>query len=304
MPKGDRWSMKGKRFRKWLLETGGGKRAGYLALDDLIAASLVEDIGTGDVTTRAIVPRGKRGSALIVAKEELVVAGLPVAEEVFRVVGRSIVFEGLVGEGEAVVAGAPLARLSGTLASILTGERTALNFLQRLSGIATMTRAFLKKVEGLDVTILDTRKTTPCHRALERYAVKVGGGENHRFGLFDGILIKDNHIDAVGGIAEAVKRARRSAPAGMKVEVEVRDMGEVEEAVACGADIIMLDNMNIREMRRAVRVIGGRALMEVSGGVTLRRIAAIAGTGVDYISIGSLTHSARAVDISLKVTVE
>jgi nicotinate-nucleotide pyrophosphorylase (carboxylating) len=304
MPKGDRWSMKGKRFRKWLAETGGGKRAGYLALDDLIAASLVEDVGTGDVTTRAIVPRGKRGEALIVAKEELVVAGLPVAEEVFRAVGRGVAFEALAEEEEAVGAGAPLARISGTLAAILTGERTALNFLQRLSGIATMTRAFLQQVEGLDVTILDTRKTTPCHRALERYAVKVGGGENHRFGLFDGILIKDNHIDAVGGIAEAVKRARKSAPAGMKVEVEVRDMGEVAEAVACGADIIMLDNMNIREMRRAVRVIGGRALVEVSGGVTLRRIAAIAGTGVDYISIGSLTHSARAVDISLKVTVE
>jgi nicotinate-nucleotide pyrophosphorylase (carboxylating) len=296
--------MKGKRFRKWLAETGGGKRAGYLALDDLIAASLVEDVGTGDVTTRAIVPRGKRGEALIVAKEELVVAGLPVAEEVFRAVGRGVAFEALAEEEEAVGAGAPLARISGTLAAILTGERTALNFLQRLSGIATMTRAFLQQVEGLDVTILDTRKTTPCHRALERYAVKVGGGENHRFGLFDGILIKDNHIDAVGGIAEAVKRARKSAPAGMKVEVEVRDMGEVAEAVACGADIIMLDNMNIREMRRAVRVIGGRALVEVSGGVTLRRIAAIAGTGVDYISIGSLTHSARAVDISLKVTVE
>ncbi len=296
--------MKDRRFRKWLLETGGGKRTGYLALDDLIAASLAEDVGDGDITTEAIVPMGKRGSALIVAKEELVVAGLPVAEEVFRAVGRSVLFEEVAEEGESVAAGAPLARLSGTLASILTGERMALNFLQRLSGIATLTQAFVRQVEGLDVTLLDTRKTTPCHRVLERYAVLVGGGENHRFGLFDGILIKDNHIDAVGGIAEAVKRARKNAPAGIKVEVEVRDMGEVEEAVECGADIIMLDNMNIREMRRAVRSIGGRAPVEVSGGVTLRRVAAIAGTGVDYISIGSLTHSARAVDISLKVTVE
>ncbi|MFQ5586296.1 MAG: carboxylating nicotinate-nucleotide diphosphorylase [Thermodesulfobacteriota bacterium] len=295
--------MKGRRFRKWLAETGGGKRAGYLDFEDLIAASIAEDVGAGDLTTGAIVPRGKRGEALIIAKEGLVVAGLPVAEEVFRQIDRGIAFEPLKEEGEAVGTGAPLARLSGRLASILTGERTALNFLQRLSGIATLTRAFLRGVEGLGVTLLDTRKTTPCHRALERYAVRIGGGENHRFGLFDGILIKDNHIDAVGGIAEAVKRARKRAPAGMKVEVEVRDMGEAKEAVECGADIIMLDNMDTGELRRAVKIIGGRAEVEVSGGVTLRSVAAIARTGVDYISIGSLTHSARAVDMSLTVTV-
>jgi len=296
--------MKGKHFREWLLETGGGERAGHLALDELIAASLAEDVGNGDITTEATVPKGVRGHALIVAKEEIVVAGLPVAAEVFRAVDPSLHFEAVAGEGEVMSAGATLAGLSGPLASILTGERIALNFLQRLSGIATLTRAFVRQVEGSDVTLLDTRKTTPCHRALERYAVHVGGGVNHRFGLFDGILIKDNHIDAVGGIAEAVNMARKMAPAGMKVEVEVRDMDEVEEAVACGADIIMLDNMNLREMKRAVKEIGGRALVEASGGVTLRRVAAIAGTGVDFISIGSLTHSARAVDISLKVTVE
>ncbi|MFQ5328559.1 MAG: carboxylating nicotinate-nucleotide diphosphorylase [Thermodesulfobacteriota bacterium] len=296
--------MKDKHFSKWLLETGGGKRAGFLALDELIAASLAEDIGSGDVTTEATVARGKQGRATIVAKEELVVAGLPVVEAVFKAVSRGVLFESTMDDGERAGKGATLASLSGPLASILTGERIALNFLQRLSGVATLTRSFIRQVEGLDVTLLDTRKTTPCHRALERYAVHVGGGENHRFGLFDGILIKDNHIDAVGGIAAAVERARKRAPTGMKVEVEVRDMGEVEEAVESGADIIMLDNMNIRQMKRAVRVIGGRAQVEASGGVTLRRVATIARTGVDFISIGSLTHSARAVDISLKVTVE
>ena len=291
-------------FKEWFPDTGGGSKGSgpsLLTLDGLIAAALAEDVGTGDITTEAVVSASLTGSGRIVAKEEIVAAGLPVAEQVIAAVDREVLFEPVVEEGSVVEAGTPLALLSGRVGSILTAERTALNFLQRLSGIATATRAFLLKVEGTGVKLLDTRKTTPCLRALERYAVKVGGGENHRFGLFDGVLIKDNHIDAAGGIAEAVGRARERVPGGMEIEVEVRNEREVDEALACGADIILLDNMDVREVKRAVKRVAGRAVLEVSGGVGLKNVAAIAKTGVDRISIGMITHSARSVDISLQI---
>ncbi len=264
-------------------------------------ACLAEDIGSGDITTEAVIPRGARGDAVILAKEDIVVAGLPVAEKVFKAVDRNINFESMVKDGAYVKNRGQIARISGRLSKILTAERIALNFLQKLSGISTVTRQFVLKIKGLGVKLLDTRKTTPCLRALEKYAVEVGGGYNHRFGLFDGILIKDNHIDAVGGISEAIDRARKKGPVGMEIEVEVRNLREIEEALASDPDIIMLDNMSIPDIRKGVRMIDKRVRVEVSGGVNIRNVAAIARTGVDFISVGSITHSARAVDISMEI---
>lgn len=269
--------------------------------DGLIAAALAEDVGSGDITTEATVPKSKRGRAELIAKEPFIVCGLPIAEKVFKAVDKTITFKALVKDGADVKKGKVIARVSGHLASILTAERVALNFIQRLSGIATLTGEFAKKTARTKTRILDTRKTTPCMRILERYAVKVGGGENHRFGLFDAVLIKENHIKAAGSITEAVCAVRRRHESNVAIEVETRTLKEVREAVKANADIIMLDNMDAVKTKKAVAIIGDAAYTEISGGVTLKNVSSKARLGADYISIGALTHSSRAIDISLLV---
>ncbi len=270
---------------------------------DLIRAALAEDVGSGDVTSESIVPESTRASARIVAREALVLAGLEVAERVFHAVDAGIACERHAQEGSGLEAGGVILRVSGPARSILTAERTALNFLQRLSGIATMTREFVRRVDGTGAVILDTRKTTPGWRELEKYAVRCGGGRNHRVGLFDRVLVKDNHLAALRGekpnpVAAAVNRARASHP-DLKVEVEADTLEQVEWAVMAGADVILLDNMSLDDLRRAVALAKGRSELEASGGVTLATIRAIAETGVDFISVGAITHSARAVDMAL-----
>lgn len=269
--------------------------------DLLIKAALAEDVGTGDVTTGAIVGPKERGEAVFIAKEDFVVAGLFIAERTFTLLDKKIVFTPLYKDGERVKKGKVIARVEGRLDTILVGERVALNFIQRLCGIATLTARFVKAVSGANVKILDTRKTTPCMRLIEKYAVKAGGGYNHRFGLFDCVLIKDNHIQAAGTITEAVSRVNRKYKDGMLVEVEVTDLSETREAVRCGADIIMLDNMGPAMIDKALKIIDNSALVEVSGGVSLANIKEVARKGVDFISIGALTHSAPSVDISMEV---
>lgn len=270
-------------------------------IQSIIETALAEDIGSGDITTMATVDKNAEGSAEITAKENFVVSGILIAEAVFKTVAEKIIFKAFVKDGDEVKKGKAIARVSGRLSSILTGERVALNFLQRLSGIATLTQQFVNKTKGFKAKILDTRKTTPGLRILEKYAVRMGNGFNHRFGLCDGVLIKDNHIAAVGSIAEAVFKARENSPHNMLIEVEVKNLKEVREAVIAGADIILLDNMKPAVMRKAVNIIGKAALVEASGGVNLKNVRVIAKTGVDFISVGALTHSARAVDISLEV---
>jgi nicotinate-nucleotide pyrophosphorylase (carboxylating) len=229
---------------------------------------------------------------------------MDIAEKTFRKMSKQVVFTPLASDGDFVKKGKTLATITGPARAILTGERVALNFMQRLSGIATHTRAFTKMVAGLDVRLLDTRKTTPCLRILERYAVMVGGGVNHRFGLFDAILIKDNHIMIAGSVTEAIKRVRKNCAKDVRIEVEVSNQRELREALKAKADIIMLDNMDAPKIKKAVAIVKGRAITEASGGVNLKNIRAIAKTGVDCISIGSLTHSARAMDISLRFDCE
>jgi len=270
-----------------------------LFLDALIDRCLREDVGTGDLTTNSIIPAQATARGYIVAKEAGVVAGLYVAERVFCRLDPSLKFEALVKDGDAVLPGAILANLEGRTRAILTGERLALNFLQHLSGIATRTAELVKLIDGRPVRLVDTRKTTPGLRELEKYAVMVGGGYNHRFGLYDGILIKDNHIKAAGGIKPAIEAARRASPHTLKIEVEVEDLAGVREALAAGADIIMLDNMSPEEMAEAVQIIAGRAVVEASGGISADNIQAVAASGVDMISVGALTHSVKAMDISL-----
>lgn len=262
---------------------------------------LAEDLGHGDLTTALLIDPDTVGEAIIVARQSCVLCGLPVAAVVFAELDARVAFEPAVAEGTRIAPGTTVARVAGPLRSILSGERLALNLLQRLSGIATATRAFVDAVEGTGVVILDTRKTTPGLRLLEKYAVRVGGGKNHRFGLFDGILIKDNHVRALGGVREAVQRARAAAPHTLTIEVEVTTLDELEEALAAGADWILLDNMDLETMREAVRRARGRANLEASGGVSLDRVRAIAETGVDAVSVGALTHSVRAVDLSLEL---
>jgi len=272
-----------------------------MLLRRLIRAALVEDIGAGDVTCNAILSGEEGGRAGAVAKSELVVAGGEVFRETFRQVDPDLSFNVLAAEGQVVIPGAVLVEISGTLRSILMAERTALNLLQRMCGIATATRAFVRAVAGTEAIILDTRKTAPGLRILDKYAVRIGGGQNHRFALYDGVLIKDNHIAAAGGITEAVRRARRGVAHTLRIEVEVRNLGELEEALAAGADIIMLDNMSTGDMRSAVAISSGRAPIEASGNVTLDNVRTIALTGVNFISVGALTHSVRAADISLLI---
>lgn len=271
------------------------------AVDDVIRRALAEDIGGGDITTAATVPAGVMGRGVLLAKAPLVVAGMDVARAVFaRVAGPdAVTFSALVADGDIVDAGDVLARVEGPAAALLTAERTALNLLQRMSGIATATRAYVAAAAGR-ITVLDTRKTTPTLRALEKYAVRAGGGTNHRFGLYDRILIKDNHVRLSGGIARAIAQARAAAP-GMRVEVEAQTVDEAAQAADAGADIILLDNLSTPEIRDAVATIAGRAKTEISGGVTLDRIAELAATGADYVSVGALTHSVRAADISLEI---
>jgi nicotinate-nucleotide pyrophosphorylase (carboxylating) len=270
-------------------------------VDRLIELALEEDIGRGDVTTQALIPPDKKGAAQIRAKEKLVVAGLPVAARVFMKLDKEVHFLPMVEEGQEVEAGQALAQLRGPVASILTGERVALNFLMRLSGIATYTRKVVAAVKDFPVAVVDTRKTTPGWRVLEKYAVKVGGAQNHRFGLFDGVLIKNNHLTAVGSITEAVRRAKEKTPQLLKIEVEVADLKGLEEALAAGADIIMLDNFDEATLAEAVKLTQGRSLLEASGGMTMERLPKVAATGVNYISMGALTHSAPAVDIHLRL---
>jgi nicotinate-nucleotide pyrophosphorylase (carboxylating) len=266
-------------------------------LRELIERALKEDLGSGDLTTRLTVPEGQKARGTFIAKQALVVAGLPVAAEVFRVLEPSVVWEALVEEGAELGPGARLAATSDSAAALLAGERVALNFLQRLSGIATLTRRLKVALAGLKVDVLDTRKTTPGLRSLEKYAVRVGGGRNHRLRLDDGILIKNNHLRLAGGIRAAVGSAQRRRPQGMRIEVEVANLAELDEALAAGADALLLDNMTPVEVRECVERAVGRAGLEVSGGISAANIRAYAEAGVDAISVGALTHSAPAADI-------
>lgn len=269
--------------------------------DDLIQLALQEDIGPGDITTDNLVAPDTRGKGIIVAKQELVIAGLQVAEKVFKALEPQIDFEALFADGDRIPAGSSVVRIEGTLGGLLRGERTALNFLQRLSGIATQARTFVGEVAGTSVKLVDTRKTTPGWRVLEKYAVRTGGAHNHRMGLYDGVLIKDNHIAASGGIAEAVNEIRSRVSHLVKVEVEVSDLTQIEEALRAKADVIMLDNMDLAQIKKAVAAVNGRALVEVSGNVTKADLKQLAATGVDIISAGALTHSAKAVDLSMRI---
>ena len=268
----------------------------------MVRLALEEDMGPGDATTRAVVDPHTPGDAILIAREEMILAGMAVFKRTFLEVDATLAFVTRYEDGEVVPEGATVCRIKGRLASILSGERTALNFLQRMSGIATLTRRYVEAIKGSRATILDTRKTAPGLRWCDKYAVKTGGGQNHRFGLFDGILIKDNHIAAAGSISKAVSKARKGSAHTLKVEVEVEDLAGVKEACLAGADIILMDNMTLLEMKEAVGLINGAALVEASGGVTLDAIKEIASTGVDYISVGALTHSPAAADFSLEIS--
>jgi nicotinate-nucleotide pyrophosphorylase (carboxylating) len=274
-------------------------------IENIIDRALAEDLAKGDVTTEALIPGDQLGTGFIVAKKEGILAGINVAKQVFHRVDPKLKVEVLLEDGAKIEPGSKITTVSGSIASILKAERIALNFLQRLSGIASETNRYVKRVEGLPVRIMDTRKTTPGLRSLEKYAVRVGGGENHRMSLGDGILIKDNHLAALRSqglnIKEIVAKARQNAPQRLPVEVEAGTVAEASEAVEAGANIVMLDNMSLDDMRKAVKSIHGRALIEASGGITLGSVRAVAETGVDFISIGALTHSATALDISLEL---
>lgn len=270
----------------------------------LVERALAEDIGRGDITARLTISESLMACGTFRSKQDLVVAGLPIAREIFRVLGDSGEFQSLVDEGALVDARTPLGRVTGKATELLAGERVSLNFLQRLCGIATLTRRFQDQLAGLEVRLLDTRKTTPGLRALEKYAVRMGGGTNHRMRLDDGILIKNNHLALAGEIRAAVAKARAERPsvaAGLPIEVEVRSLAELGEAIAAGAEAVLLDNMTPAEVRACVSEAAGRVRLEVSGGVNLENIRAYAETGVDCISVGALTHSAPAADINFLI---
>lgn len=268
----------------------------------IVRAALAEDVGSGDVTSLSILPLERRVRGRVVARAGGVVAGLTVAAEVFAQVDAQIVWAPQVGDAARVVPGDVVATLEGPATGILTGERTALNFLQRMSGIATATRAFVDRVAGTGTTILDTRKTAPGLRVLDKMAVRAGGGQNHRMGLFDMVLIKDNHIDACGGITEAVARVRRRVGAALPIEVECRTLADVETCLPLALDRLLLDNMSVRDVRTCVALAAGAVPLEVSGNITLENVRDYADTGVPFISIGALTHSVRALDLSLLVS--
>ena len=269
-------------------------------LERIVHAALAEDIGAGDVTTEATVPADAVGSAAILVKESGVVCGLRAVETTFRALDPEIAFEAFASDGDAIEAPAIVARVIGSQRAILTGERVALNFLGRLSGIATLTRDYVDAVAGTGAAVLDTRKTTPGLRALEKHAVAAGGGRNHRFGLDDAILIKDNHLRAAGSIDAAVEQVRKAGD--LPIEVECDTLEQVGEALEAGVDAILLDNMTPSELRQAVQLAGGRARLEASGGITLDNIRTVAEAGVDEISVGAITHSARSLDVSLELT--
>jgi len=264
-----------------------------------IQRALEEDIGHGDITTTCLIQEKARSRAAYIAKSDFILAGIHFCREAYKLIDPRLNFKILAEEGTLVHKNDILARVSGNTRSILLGERVSLNILQRLSGIATLTREYVKKVRGTKARIIDTRKTTPCMRYMEKYAVRVGGGNNHRFGLSDGILIKDNHVKAVGSLKKAVGAIRKRHHL-LKIEVEVSSIKKFQEAMQAGADIIMLDNMTVRDMEKAVKMSKGKVLLEASGGVSLDNVSDIAHTGVEFISVGALTHSAAAVDISLK----
>lgn len=269
----------------------------------VIDIALNEDVGTGDITTETTIPADKKAFGRFIAKENMVICGLDVAELVFHKVDEAIEFKANCYDGDLVEKGFVIAEVSGNARNVLTGERTALNLMQRMTGVATRTNEAVKCVEGTKAKITDTRKTTPGLRVLEKYAVRVGGGSNHRFNLADGILIKDNHIAVSGGIVNAVKNARAAAPHTIKIEVEVENKEQLMQALEAGADIIMLDNMTNEEMTECVKIVDGRAMVEASGNMGDKDLSAVAKTGVDIISIGALTHSVKAADISLKFTI-
>ena len=271
----------------------------FRSIDPLIELAFKEDIGIGDITTESTVSELQQGLGTILTETEGVIAGLPIAQRVFEKLDPDLNLQMLVTDGDSVGSMTPIATVEGSAKSILTGERIALNFLQRLSGTATLTARFVAATAQYDVKIIDTRKTTAGWRTLQKYAVRVGGGENHRFGLYDGVLIKDNHIVAAGGVAEAIEQARSVVPHTMKIEVEVETLDQVAEAQAAGADIILLDNMPVNFMKAAVGEIDENVLTEASGGITLDQVEAVAATGVNLISVGALTHSAMPLDIRL-----
>jgi len=266
----------------------------------MIQHAIEEDLGFGDVTAALLIPEESNARALYVAKAAFVVAGFPFAREVFTLLDPDTSFKTFFAEGAKVRKGDVLGEVSGKTKVLLAGERVSLNIVQRLSGIATLTSLFVDAVTGTGARILDTRKTTPCHRFMEKYAVRMGGGSNHRFGLFDGILIKDNHIEAVGSITKALSLAKAGHHL-TKIEVEVENLNDLQEAIEAGADVIMLDNMSVHDMREAVKIVQKRIPLEASGNVSLANVREIAETGVDLISIGALTHSVTAADISLKI---
>lgn len=271
-----------------------------LNVDELILQALREDISSEDVTTNAVMPRAQKGEAQLICKQDGVLAGLYVFKRVFELLDENISVEFHFADGDKVKKGDLIGTVTGDIRAILSGERTALNYLQRMSGIATYTNSIAKLLEGSKVKLLDTRKTTPGMRIFEKYSVKVGGGYNHRYNLSDGVLLKDNHIGAAGGVKEAVLMAKEYAPFVRKIEIECETVEMVQEAVEAGADIIMLDNMSVDEMKKAIALIDGRAEIECSGNVTRENIEHYISLGVDYISSGALTHSAPIMDVSLK----
>lgn len=274
----------------------------YIGLNELIARALQEDIGHGDLTTLSLIPEEMQASGIFMAKSAGILAGINVSRAVYHYLEPGSTFEIFKTDGDTLTADDIIARVTGKAATLLTGERLALNFLQRLSGIASKTRRMAELIKYLPAELVDTRKTTPGLRVLEKYAVAVGGARNHRFGLYDGVMIKDNHIKAVGSITQAVSDARKKIPHTIKIEVEVENLEQLQEALQAKADIILLDNMDIEQMKKAVEITAGRALLEASGGINEETLVEVARTGVDFISAGALTHSAVSLDISFDLT--
>lgn len=275
----------------------------FRLIDPLIELAIVEDVGSGDITTQSTIENAQIAKGSIVVQNGGIIAGLPIAERVFEKIDPLLKFRTLIKDGESLQSMTPIASIEGSATSILTTERIVLNFLQRLSGTATLTAQFVTATTGYPVKIIDTRKTTAGWRTLQKYAVRVGGGYNHRFGLYDGVLIKDNHIIAAGGIAQAMERARSAVPHTSKIEIEVETLDQVEEALQAKADILLFDNMPVDLMKAAVAKVAGRAITEASGGITLDKVEAVAATGVNFISVGALTHSAAPLDISLDLEI-
>ena len=273
----------------------------FKAIKPVIDFALNEDLGSGDITTNALIPYDLQAKATMVAKSTGVIAGLAIAEYVFKTLDKNVLWKTFINDGDHVTKGELILEISGSYRALLSGERLALNFLQRMSGIATMTANYNDQLVGTDVKILDTRKTVPGLRLLDKYAVRIGGGTNHRIGLYDMVLIKDNHIKVAGSITRAVGQIKKNIPTGIKIEVETTTIAEVNEALAAGADIIMLDNMDNNMMRECVKIINKQAKVEASGNMTIERLRDVAETGVDFISIGALTHSVTALDISMNI---